>query len=168
MNWHCSSDFFLCDIETSVKHSAVKIAGQEFEYTIYAEKNTLVTIRRENKDYPCIVMADSSGNVTVSYAGYAYPVEVFTETEQKFRRLLQSSAVLQNQYAKVSAPMPGLITNIVVQLGQRVKKGETMLVLEAMKMENSLKAPVTGTITEITTSIGTAVDKNDNLCIITL
>jgi len=64
------------------------------------------------------------------------------------------------------APMPGMIVGLVKQEGDQVSKGETVMVLEAMKMENGLPAPVSGTIKKISFGVGDHVKKNDVLCII--
>jgi oxaloacetate decarboxylase alpha subunit/pyruvate carboxylase subunit B len=66
----------------------------------------------------------------------------------------------------VKAPMPGMIINYVKQVGDSVEEGETVVILEAMKMENSLPAPVAGTIKAINFSVGDSVAKNDILCTI--
>jgi biotin carboxyl carrier protein len=59
--------------------------------------------------------------------------------------------------------MPGMVLNVLVNEGQTVKKGDALLVLEAMKMENILKSPAEGTIKKITAVKGTAVEKNQIL-----
>jgi oxaloacetate decarboxylase alpha subunit/pyruvate carboxylase subunit B len=64
------------------------------------------------------------------------------------------------------APMPGMIVGLAKQEGDQVNKGETVMVLEAMKMENGLPAPVSGTIKKISFGVGDHVKKNDVLCII--
>jgi oxaloacetate decarboxylase alpha subunit/pyruvate carboxylase subunit B len=64
------------------------------------------------------------------------------------------------------APMPGMIVGLDKKEGDTVKEGETILVLEAMKMENSLPAPISGTITKINLGVGDHVAKNDILCVI--
>lgn len=63
----------------------------------------------------------------------------------------------------IKAPMPGMVLNILVSEGQEVKKGEALLVLEAMKMENILKSPSDGVIKKIAAVKGTAVEKNQLL-----
>ena len=65
------------------------------------------------------------------------------------------------------APMPGMIVGVGKKEGDKVKEGETILILEAMKMENALPAPVSGTITKINLGVGDHVAKNDILCLIT-
>ena len=64
------------------------------------------------------------------------------------------------------APMPGMIVGIDKKEGDRVNEGETILILEAMKMENSLPAPISGTIKKINLGVGDHVAKNDILCVI--
>ncbi|MFO7839731.1 MAG: pyruvate carboxylase subunit B [Desulfosalsimonadaceae bacterium] len=66
----------------------------------------------------------------------------------------------------VKAPMPGMIINFEKQVGDSVEEGETVVILEAMKMENSLPAPVGGTVKAINFNVGDSVAKNDVLCII--
>ena len=64
------------------------------------------------------------------------------------------------------APMPGMIVSVDKKKGDQVTAGEAILVLEAMKMENSLPSPVSGTITKINMGVGDLVVKNDVLCVI--
>lgn len=59
---------------------------------------------------------------------------------------------------KVNAPMPGKILKVNVNAGTAVKKGDVLLVLEAMKMENEIKAPKDGTITSVNVNKGDAVE----------
>lgn len=55
---------------------------------------------------------------------------------------------------EMAAPMPGKIISIIVAPGERVRAGQALLVLEAMKMKNTLKSPLDGTIAEITVALG--------------
>jgi pyruvate carboxylase subunit B len=66
----------------------------------------------------------------------------------------------------LSAPMPGMIVNYEKQVGDSVNEGETVVVLEAMKMENALAAPASGTIKAINYGRGDNVAKGDVLCVI--
>jgi biotin carboxyl carrier protein len=59
--------------------------------------------------------------------------------------------------------MPGTILNVLVTVGQAVKKGETLCILEAMKMENEIVAPRDGTVAGISTSKGASVNAGDPL-----
>ena len=66
----------------------------------------------------------------------------------------------------LKAPMPGMIVSYAKKVGDTVNQGDTVVILEAMKMENALKAPVSGTIKSVNFSSGDAVAKNDILCVI--
>ncbi|MDY2792968.1 MAG: biotin/lipoyl-containing protein [Eubacteriales bacterium] len=65
---------------------------------------------------------------------------------------------------KITAPMPGTILKVNVQNGQAVKKGQVLLVLEAMKMENEIMAPADGTVTSVTVTKGASVTSGAVLC----
>lgn len=65
--------------------------------------------------------------------------------------------------APVKAPLPGVVTKILVKEGQGVKKGETVLVLEAMKMENNITAEADGTVTGICVNAGDSVMEGTTL-----
>jgi biotin carboxyl carrier protein len=68
--------------------------------------------------------------------------------------------------APLKAPMPGMIVKYLKQVGDAVNKGDTVVILEAMKMENALRAPSDGTVTAINFSVGDSVAKDDVLCVI--
>lgn len=63
----------------------------------------------------------------------------------------------------VTAPMPGKILAVKASVGQAVKKGDVVLILEAMKMENEVVAPEDGTIASIDVAVGAAVESGDTL-----
>lgn len=64
---------------------------------------------------------------------------------------------------EVAAPMPGKILNVKASVGTAVKKGDVILILEAMKMENDVVAPEDGTVASINVSAGDAVEAGDVL-----
>ena len=64
---------------------------------------------------------------------------------------------------EVTAPMPGLIVGLAVEAGQTIKQGDSLLTLEAMKMENVIKSPVDGVVDVVRVSPGDSVEKNQLL-----
>ncbi|MBQ6847494.1 MAG: biotin/lipoyl-binding protein [Clostridia bacterium] len=66
----------------------------------------------------------------------------------------------------VNAPMPGTILAVNVQNGATVKKGDVLMILEAMKMENEISSPVDGTVTSVCVTKGTSVETGTVLCTI--
>ena len=63
----------------------------------------------------------------------------------------------------VKAPLPGVVTKVLVEAGQAVKKGDTVLVLEAMKMENNITAEADGTVTGVCVAAGDSVMEGTTL-----
>ena len=63
----------------------------------------------------------------------------------------------------INAPMPGKIVDVKVKVGDAVKKGQTVLVLEAMKMENDIVAPEDGTVASINAAVGSAVEAGETI-----
>ena len=78
----------------------------------------------------------------------------------------QAAVVLGEGQTAITSPMPGMISRIEKNVGDTVKAGEVVLILEAMKMENNMDAPCDGVIQEINFKAGDNVAKNDILCII--
>ena len=64
---------------------------------------------------------------------------------------------------RIKAPIPGLITRVLVQVGDQVEAGQPILVLEAMKMENIIKCPGDGTVKTVNVKKGDSVEKNQVL-----
>ena len=69
-------------------------------------------------------------------------------------------STLTKQLDNLKAPMPGLIHSLKVEAGQEVKKGDPLLILEAMKMENIIKSPGEGIVKEIHVEEKNSVEKN--------
>ena len=67
---------------------------------------------------------------------------------------------------KICSPMPGTILSVNVSNGSAVKKGDVLMILEAMKMENEIMAPCDGTVTSVSVTKGAAVESGALLCTI--
>lgn len=70
-------------------------------------------------------------------------------------------AAVAGDGTKVEAPMPGTIIDVKVSVGDTVKAGQPIVILEAMKMENDIVAPIDGTVTSILVKKGDTVNSND-------
>ena len=66
----------------------------------------------------------------------------------------------------VNAPMPGTILDVKVQQGANVKKGDILVILEAMKMENEILAPQDGTVAQVSVTKGASVNSGDVLVVL--
>jgi propionyl-CoA carboxylase alpha chain len=91
--------------------------------------------------------------IRLAHQGYEGAVNVFTETEATAARLMPVG-VKADTGKKLLCPMPGLVVSIAVAEGQEVKAGETLAVVEAMKMQNVLRAERDGTVKKIHATAG--------------
>ena len=95
-------------------------------------------------------------------------VEYQVAGKDKFDLLMEQmgiSASTASKHEQLKAPMPGKVLEIKVSVGQEVKQGEPLLILEAMKMENVLKASHDVTVAEINIKQGDTVDKGQILLV---
>ncbi|HTA81649.1 MAG TPA: biotin/lipoyl-containing protein [Bacteroidia bacterium] len=90
-----------------------------------------------------------------------YEVKLKDETEELLERL--GIGTKNHKIQHIKAPMPGLIIEIKVNSGDTVNKGDSLLVLEAMKMENIIKAQGQAVVKKVVVTKGTAVEKNQVL-----
>lgn len=100
--------------------------------------------------------------LTISVNGSQYIVSL----QDKMDLLFEKMGLVKGKGVKINdlkAPMPGLVLDIKVSVGQQIHKGEPLLVLEAMKMENVLKAQGDGIIKSIEVKKGDAVEKGSVL-----
>jgi pyruvate carboxylase len=67
---------------------------------------------------------------------------------------------------EIGAPIPGVVSSVAVELNQRVKKGDPLLVLEAMKMQSTVYSAVAGTVKQVLTQPGQHVESKDLLLVI--
>ena len=67
---------------------------------------------------------------------------------------------------EIESPMQGAVVSIEVTVGQKINKGDTLLIIEAMKMENPIVSPIDGTVVSILTSKGATVEGGDVLVVV--
>lgn len=151
------------DFEQNSTHEG-QLNGQPFELDEVSEGEGRYHVLWDNQSYRVEVLeADfESKNMTLRINGNKYEVEVRDQFDQLLRKLglhnLGAAAVNE-----IKAPMPGLVLRIEAEAGASVAKGDALLVLEAMKMENVIKSPVDGEVKAIEVSRGDAVEKNQVL-----
>ena len=109
---------------------------------------------------------DEQGSATyeITIGEQRFEVQVEDEREKALAGSVRSAA--EAGEAKVRAPMPGLVIGVPFSEGAPVKRGQTVVVLEAMKMENDLASPIDGTIREVKVSKGQTVNQNDVLIVV--
>jgi biotin carboxyl carrier protein len=101
----------------------------------------------------------------VVFRGDLYDVQVSDERAQLMRARAHM-AVPDSGELPIKAPIPGLVINIPVEVGQEVAKGDNLVILESMKMENELKAPRAGRIDRINVKVGNSVEQYQVLMVL--
>lgn len=135
-----------------------------FEWDLLAVGSHTFHLLYQNHSYNAeILKADyEQKQFTIRINGREYQLQA----RDRFDLLLEKMGMNQSNTAQINhikAPMPGLIIDIKVQAGDEVKKGDTLLILEAMKMENILKSPGDGKIKSVKVRQGDNVEKNQLL-----
>jgi glutaconyl-CoA/methylmalonyl-CoA decarboxylase subunit gamma len=141
------------------------------------------TIRIGKRDYEVKLKADEKYGTYILWKNRKYPVEIVRSRQNKYEILfndisytftvetpfsLQRMKVLNSNKGKVErefvkAPMPGKIIDVLVREGSTVLRGEPLVILEAMKMQNEILSPVNGVIEKVSAKANTNVMKDDLL-----
>ncbi|MGM9701475.1 MAG: acetyl-CoA carboxylase biotin carboxyl carrier protein [Prevotella sp.] len=139
---------------------------KEFKYTI------------DGKEYNVAIASIDENNVAdITVNGESYKVQLEKEAEPEKKKVVLGQPVAAeseeaapaanvNTSNAIKAPLPGTITQICVEVGQEVKAGDTLVVLEAMKMANNIEAEADGKVTAICVKQGQAVLEEDALVVV--
>lgn len=100
----------------------------------------------------------------VTIAGRPYLVQLEDERARTLAGL--AGAAHERGDVTIRAPMPGLVASVLVAPGDTIERGQTVIVLEAMKMENDLPSPRAGVVRAVNVAKGQAVAQNDKLIVI--
>lgn len=135
---------------------------EKFNYELLPVCNHSFILKLNNKVFELTSEKLNSELFKVLIQGYQFELTVRTTLQEKAFKLLESSAGFHH-HMNVKAPMPGLILKVRKKVGEQVELGESVIILEAMKMENDLKSPASGIIQNIFVTEGSAVEKGFNL-----
>jgi len=130
---------------------------------ITVNKNTVHLLFNNQSYHVELIEKDYNAKTyTLKVQGAIYTVKIANALDQLIEQMGLSTAS-SKKINQIKAPMPGLILDISVKVGDEVKENDTLLILEAMKMENSITSPRDGIIKTIAVKKGAAVDKNQLL-----
>ncbi len=94
--------------------------------------------------------------------GKQYPVKVEDEREKRLRSSAGGKVQESGEF-QLKAPMPGLVVTVPVKEGQQIEKGQVLVILESMKMQNELKSPRTGKVEHVRVKAGESVEQRQLL-----
>ncbi|MBB5647571.1 biotin/lipoyl-containing protein [Pedobacter cryoconitis] len=152
------------NFDLSAVNDSLQLNGEAIPVDIRELQDGHLHFIYKNKSYNAEVVSENHDDKTsvIKINGKLYEVGI----EDQFDSLLKAMGMAagSGKVAKeVKAPMPGLVLNISVVEGQEIKKGDNLLILEAMKMENMLKSVTEGVVKKIYISKGDKVEKNQVL-----
>ncbi len=124
------------------------------------QANGLISIIHNGKSHTAILEKKDIKNKTLTLRidGQIYEVSISEPIDQLLSSMGMDLKAMQ-QVEPIKAPMPGMVLKVLVTPGQQIRKGDGLLVLEAMKMENVLKAGADATVKSVRVEAQTAVEK---------
>jgi biotin carboxyl carrier protein len=145
-----ASGFTVIDSEGNRSEASLtKIENHRYSLLLNNE-SFIVNAEKTDKQYTTIIR------------GKQFELSIDDEKSKAWKLLLEKSGAGSSD-ATLKAPMPGLVVKFLVEEGQAVEKGDPVLVLSAMKMENEIKASSAGIVSRIHCKENVAVEKNDIL-----
>jgi len=144
-----------------LKHT-IRIGKRDYEVQLKADEKYGTYILWKNRKYPVEIVRSSQNKYEILFNDISYTFTVETPFSLQRKKVLDSRrGKIEREFIK--APMPGKIIDVLVREGATVVKGEPMVILEAMKMQNELISPVNGTIEKVLARPNTNVMKDDLL-----
>lgn len=168
-------------MDNKEKTKVIALSGNNSEYEFTIRNNYEFSFKRQELRIDLVEEAD--GFLILSYKGLRYPVEIVSRKQNEYEILLngvsytfsvetpfslkRKKLLAANQSAAsveiIKAPMPGKMLDILVSPGQEVNKGESLAVLEAMKMQNTIVVGNKGHVTRVCVKAGQTVSKDEIL-----
>jgi len=146
-------------------HGRVTIDGVELAAEMQlVGGNNLYSLLVDNASYEVVLDPEIDSHTTyrVMTRGMQYVVRVQDERSRRLA-LVDRSLRPPDGELPIKAPIPGLVVKMAVQPGQEVAEGDTLVILEAMKMENELRAPRAGVVHEVRAASGAQVQLGQTL-----
>src|ERR1043165_122840 len=135
--------------------------GTQVDWDLIEVRENTFHIIKDNKSYNATLISFNAVQKTVvlNVNGNDYEIAIKDKNDLLLQQL-GISAKSSSSVQFIKAPMPGLIINVSINVGDEVKKGDTLLILEAMKMENVIKSPRDGKIKKVNVQLRNPVEKN--------
>ncbi len=134
----------------------VLINGEPRDVDFLNLGGSLFSVITENKSLEAVI-DDDEGRIAVMMGGRLFETQVLDE---RAMLMMQRRGGQITGSGEVHAPMPGLVVEVAAQPEEFVEQGQTLIILESMKMQNELKSPIAGLIHSVQVAAGEAVEKN--------
>ncbi len=153
------------DVEISRNGDSVtaKVGEREYTLDVTQPEPGLYALRNGSSLTTAFVSKGAAGTSKVTIAGQEFDVEI---TDPKRLKGTGLDAVQAGGTAEIKTMMPGKVVRILVEVSSEVKKGDGVIVVEAMKMQNEMKSPKDGIVKELRSTEGSTVNAGDILVVI--
>lgn len=157
----------------------IKVNGKEFRGKVDPNTNKLVidekfyeienlkslapgayAVKVNGKIYNFEVKPTGNETFQIFIDGYSFETEVLDQTILMLRSFAKSRDEGVSGQFKLRAPMPGLVVKVLTSEGENVNKGDKLVIIEAMKMENALSTPISGIVQKVFVQEGQTVEKD--------
>jgi len=125
-----------------------------------------ITIKVNGKEYDVKVEETDDERILVHFNGEVYEIETAYDKQASIFNKAVKKGIEEKGKSVIVAPLPGMIYEVKVKKGEKVKEGQSLIKLIAMKMENDITSTRTGTIKDIRVKKNDKVNKDDILIII--
>jgi biotin carboxyl carrier protein len=137
----------------------VEVDNVKFSYALTELDHSKFILKINNKIYETSLWNKSNGEMSFQINNSTIDLSIRTTLQEKAYQLLSASQSDTEKITTIKSPMPGLVLKILKNVGDEVQKSDTVMILEAMKMENEIKSSIDGIITEVNVSEGKPVEK---------
>jgi len=157
-----NDDTRVVEIQTDGDRWRVRVGDEVWDVDARITAPGVYSLLIDGVSYAAGVL-DRDGVCVVDVGGESYEIVVEEETRHTIRT--RGGATGGTRSRTLTAPLPGKISRVAVHPGDTVQAGDTLLVIEAMKMENEFKASGAGTVAEVRVTAGQAVNAGDVLIV---
>ncbi|MBI3983435.1 MAG: acetyl-CoA carboxylase biotin carboxyl carrier protein subunit [Gemmatimonadetes bacterium] len=146
------------EFEVEILGSEVRVNGARQEAELREVPGTPLAYLRTSRSAKTFVVTRDQDGWVVALGGERWPVTVLDE-RTRVARAAGDYRASREAHGVVRAPMPGMVLRLEVAVGDRIRQGAGLVVLEAMKMENEIRSPGAGVVRAILVEAGQAVEK---------
>jgi biotin carboxyl carrier protein len=140
----------------------LSLDGQVYAYELISIDSSNYILRIDDKFFHISYHKKKNGEFLVTVDSETYDVLIQTSLQEKAAKLIEHKTA-GSRKIDIIAPMPGMLLKIKKGKGERIRQGESIMILEAMKMENDIKSPKEGVILDIHVQESKAVEKGELL-----
>ena len=143
----------------------IRIGRRDYVVQLKSDEKYGTYILWKNRKYPVEIVRSRQNKYEILFNDISYTFTVETPFSLQRMKVINSTKGV-NEQESLKATMPGKIIDVLVREGSSVLRGEPVVILEAMKMQNEIQSPVNGKVIKVSTKAGCNVMKDDVLIVI--